>query len=189
MGIVNAGQLAVYDDIEPELRERVEDVVLNRRPDAAERLLALASATAGTVRRRRKPIWRGANGRWSDACRTPSSMASLISSPLMSKRRAWSAPPARRDRRPAHGRHECRRRSVRLWPHVPAAGREIGAGDEAGRRSFDALHGAAAGTAGRIRRRTARSCSPPSRATCMTSARTSSASSLPATITTSSISA
>ncbi len=42
MGIVNAGQLAVYDDLPPELRERVEDVVLNRRPDATERLLEIA---------------------------------------------------------------------------------------------------------------------------------------------------
>ena len=42
MGIVNAGALAVYDDIEPGLRERIEDVVLNRRPDAAERLLEIA---------------------------------------------------------------------------------------------------------------------------------------------------
>ena len=40
MGIVNAGQMAVYDDLDPELREACEDVVLNRRPDAAERLLA-----------------------------------------------------------------------------------------------------------------------------------------------------
>ena len=39
MGIVNAGQLAVYDDLDPELREACEDVVLNRRPDATERLL------------------------------------------------------------------------------------------------------------------------------------------------------
>ena len=39
MGIVNAGQIAVYDDLDPELREACEDVVLNRRPDAAERLL------------------------------------------------------------------------------------------------------------------------------------------------------
>ncbi len=42
MGIVNAGQMAVYDDLDPELREACEDVVLNRRPDASERLLALA---------------------------------------------------------------------------------------------------------------------------------------------------
>ncbi|HET8622978.1 MAG TPA: methionine synthase, partial [Gemmatimonadales bacterium] len=42
MGIVNAGQLAIYEDIPRELRERVEDVVLNRRPDATERLLEIA---------------------------------------------------------------------------------------------------------------------------------------------------
>ncbi|HEV2623177.1 MAG TPA: methionine synthase [Frateuria sp.] len=42
MGIVNAGALAIYDDLDPTLRERVEDVVLNRRPDATERLLEIA---------------------------------------------------------------------------------------------------------------------------------------------------
>src|SRR5688572_8162713 len=42
MGIVNAGQLGVYDELEPDLRERVEDVVLNRRPDATERLVTFA---------------------------------------------------------------------------------------------------------------------------------------------------
>ncbi|HEY8239865.1 MAG TPA: dihydropteroate synthase, partial [Kiritimatiellia bacterium] len=47
MGIVNAGQLAVYEDIAPELRERVEDLVLNRRPDSTERLLEIAGKYAG----------------------------------------------------------------------------------------------------------------------------------------------
>ncbi|MBV9555450.1 MAG: methionine synthase, partial [Pseudolabrys sp.] len=47
MGIVNAGQMAVYDDLDPELREACEDVVLNRKPDAAERLLALAEKFRG----------------------------------------------------------------------------------------------------------------------------------------------
>ena len=42
MGIVNAGQLAIYDDLPGELRDAVEDVILNRRPDGTERLLALA---------------------------------------------------------------------------------------------------------------------------------------------------
>ena len=42
MGIVNAGQLGVYDELDPDLRERVEDVVLNRRPDATERLVTFA---------------------------------------------------------------------------------------------------------------------------------------------------
>jgi 5-methyltetrahydrofolate--homocysteine methyltransferase len=48
MAIVNAGVLPVYDDIEPELRERVEDVVLDRRPDATERLLEIATRYAGS---------------------------------------------------------------------------------------------------------------------------------------------
>jgi 5-methyltetrahydrofolate--homocysteine methyltransferase len=47
MGIVNPGQLAIYDDIEPELRERVEDVVLARRKDATERLLELSARIGG----------------------------------------------------------------------------------------------------------------------------------------------
>src|SRR6187401_987757 len=47
MGIVNAGQIAVYDDLEPELREACEDVVLNRRPDASERLLTVAQKFQG----------------------------------------------------------------------------------------------------------------------------------------------
>ncbi len=47
MGIVNAGQLAIYEDINPELRERVEDVILNRRVDATERLLEIAGRFKG----------------------------------------------------------------------------------------------------------------------------------------------
>jgi 5-methyltetrahydrofolate--homocysteine methyltransferase len=47
MGIVNAGMLAVYDEIEPELKEKVEDVLLNRRPDATERLLDYAEQFKG----------------------------------------------------------------------------------------------------------------------------------------------
>jgi 5-methyltetrahydrofolate--homocysteine methyltransferase len=47
MGIVNAGQLAIYEAIEPELRERVEDVILDRRPDATERLLEIAERYKG----------------------------------------------------------------------------------------------------------------------------------------------
>src|SRR5271166_4859243 len=47
MGIVNAGQLAVYDEIDPELREACEDVVLNRRADGTERLLAVAERYRG----------------------------------------------------------------------------------------------------------------------------------------------
>ncbi len=47
MGIVNAGQLAVYEDIEPKLKELVEDVILNRRPDSTERLVEFAGTIKG----------------------------------------------------------------------------------------------------------------------------------------------
>ncbi len=50
MGIVNAGMVGVYDDLEPVLRERVEDVVLNRRQDAGERLVEIAETAKGMAR-------------------------------------------------------------------------------------------------------------------------------------------
>ncbi len=52
MGIVNAGSLSLYDDVEPELRERVEDVLLNRRADATERLLEHAEHVKGGGKKR-----------------------------------------------------------------------------------------------------------------------------------------
>ncbi len=59
MGIVNAGQLGVYDDLEPELRERTEDVVLNRRADATERLLAFAETVKGKAKEATEDLaWR-----------------------------------------------------------------------------------------------------------------------------------
>ncbi|MHA6346008.1 methionine synthase [Roseivivax sp. CAU 1761] len=62
MGIVNAGQITVYDDIPEELRERVEDVLLNRRPDATERLLEIADKYRGSGEAQKKedPKWREA---------------------------------------------------------------------------------------------------------------------------------
>jgi 5-methyltetrahydrofolate--homocysteine methyltransferase len=50
MGIVNAGMVGVYDDLEPQLRERVEDVVLNRRKDAGERLVEIAETAKGLAK-------------------------------------------------------------------------------------------------------------------------------------------
>ncbi len=59
MGIVNAGQLAVYEEIAPELLERVEDVLFRRRPDATERMLELAARVKGTARKREtEDAWR-----------------------------------------------------------------------------------------------------------------------------------
>ncbi|KRC80279.1 methionine synthase [Sphingomonas sp. Root241] len=61
MAIVNAGQLDVYDQIEPELRTACEDVILNRDPDAGERLVALAERFRGTdaVAEKQAAEWRG----------------------------------------------------------------------------------------------------------------------------------
>ncbi len=60
MGIVNAGMVGVYDDLDPVLRERVEDVILNRREDAAERLLEVAeTAKSGAKDESKKLEWRG----------------------------------------------------------------------------------------------------------------------------------
>ncbi len=59
MGIVNAGMVGVYDELEPTLRERVEDVVLNRRPDAGERLIEVAeTAKSGAKDDSKKNEWR-----------------------------------------------------------------------------------------------------------------------------------
>ena len=61
MGIVNAGMVGVYDDLAPELRERVEDVVLNRRPDATERMIEFAGTLkAGGARQEQNLEWRNA---------------------------------------------------------------------------------------------------------------------------------
>ncbi|HET9094977.1 MAG TPA: vitamin B12 dependent-methionine synthase activation domain-containing protein, partial [Solirubrobacteraceae bacterium] len=60
MAIVNAGQLAQYEEIDPELRERIEDVILNRREDATERLLEIAERyrDAGATQRVIDLAWR-----------------------------------------------------------------------------------------------------------------------------------
>jgi len=59
MGIVNAGMMGVYDDIAPELRERVEDVVLNRRDDATERMIEIAGTLkAGGKQQEQNLEWR-----------------------------------------------------------------------------------------------------------------------------------
>ena len=61
MGIVNAGQLPIYADIPPDLLERVEDVVLNRRPDATDRLLEVADSVKGQAATQATDLgWRNA---------------------------------------------------------------------------------------------------------------------------------
>jgi 5-methyltetrahydrofolate--homocysteine methyltransferase len=61
MGIVNAGQLAVYEDIPKELLEHVEDIIFNRRPDATERMVELAATLKGGGRKKELDLtWRSA---------------------------------------------------------------------------------------------------------------------------------
>src|SRR5262249_32017509 len=59
MGIVNAGQLVVYEDIPAPLRERVEDIIFDRRPDATERMVEFAASVKGTATKREQDLaWR-----------------------------------------------------------------------------------------------------------------------------------
>ena len=174
MGIVNAGQLAVYDDLPAELRDAVEDVILNRRPDATERLIDLAPKYKGdgsTGENKQGPrLARRHGGEAHRACPDQGHHR------LHRGGHRGGAPEARaadqRHRGPAHGRHERGRRPVRRGQDVPAPGGEVGPGHEEGRGLPGALPGA-----GEVRGRHpgAHPAWPPSRATCTTSARTSSA--------------
>ena len=94
MGIVNAGQLAVYEEIPKDLLERVEDVLLNRRPDATERLIAFAE----TVKEREKgPV---AEDAWRKGTRRGAARARARAG----DRRATSRPTPRRRGRSTAGR-------------------------------------------------------------------------------------
>ena len=103
MGIVNAGQLVVYEDIEPELRERVEDVIFNRRPDATERLLEYARARQGRgdEARARPLVARGRRRGAADARARPRHRRLHRGGHRGGA--AAPAPAARRDRGPADG--------------------------------------------------------------------------------------
>ena len=95
MGIVNAGMLEVYEEIEPELKELVEDVLLNRRPDATERLVDFGEKLKAAERRRRRQPRRrprsGATARSRSGCRTRWSRASTPTSTPTPRRRAPSS--------------------------------------------------------------------------------------------------
>ena len=141
MGIVNAGLLMVYEDIEPELLEHVEDVIWNRRPDATERLVELARRYEGEALRREEDLsWRDAPVEKRLEHALVHGIVDFIEADVEEARQARDAA-ARRDRGAADGRHARRRRPLRLGPHVPPAGREERAGDEAGGRLPRAVHG------------------------------------------------
>ena len=152
MGIVNAGMLEVYEEIEPELKELVEDVLLNRRPDATERLVDLGeklkAESAGAVATEKKAEeWRARHGR-----RAPVARAGQGHRHVHRRRHRRGAreagPAAAGHRRSADGRHERGRRPVRRGQDVPAAGGEVRARDEEGGRLPDAVHGGGEGADG-----------------------------------------
>ena len=138
MGIVNAGQLAQLRRDRPGAARAVEDVILNRRPDATERLLEIAEryrdADAASEREpdlawRELPVARAARARARQRHQR------LHRRGHRGGAARASGAPLRGDRGPADGRHERRRRPVRPGQDVPAAGRQVGARDEAGGRA------------------------------------------------------
>ena len=154
MGIVNAGALPVYDDIPAELKERVEDLVLNRRDDATERMLEIADEVRGGERG-------SAGGRdmsWREAPVTERLRHALVEGIAdfivedTEEARAAATRPLDVIEGPLMARHGHGRRPVRQRPDVPAPGRQERAGHEAGRRVPDAVHRGREGQA-RPRRR------------------------------------
>ena len=186
MGIVNAGQLAVYEDLPDTLKNAVEDVLLNRRSDATERLLEIAEsyrdAGAGAARDEDAVAWReqDVDGRLRYA------LVHGIADHVVDDTEegaAGSRPRARCYRGAADGRHEHRRRPVRRRQDVPAAGGQERPCDEESGRPSRALHrGGKARGRGESPKPPAGSLPQRSRAMCTISARTSWASSCAATI-------
>ena len=140
MGIVNAGQLGVYDEIPPELRERVEDVVLNRRSDATERLVTFAETVKAQGKVSSEDLtWREGTveERLSHAL-VRGITTYVVEDTEEARQQIRASDPG--DRRAADGRDECRRRPVRRGQDVPAAGGEERARDEAGGGPSRSLH-------------------------------------------------
>ena len=146
MGIVNAGQLAVYQDVPADLLELVEDVIFDRRPDATDRLIAFAETVKGAGTKREVDLsWREAPVEKRLAHALVHGIVDFIEADTEEARQA-ARPPAGRDRGPADGRHEDRRRPVRLGQHVPAAGGQERPRDEALGGLPRAVHGGREGT-------------------------------------------
>ena len=137
MAIVNAGVLPIYDDIEPELRERVEDVVLNRRA-RRDRAAARAAPRGTPARAAMERAGRGPRLARAARRRAPDPRPGRGHRRLHRRGHRGGAarggPPARRHRGPADGRDERRRRPVRVGADVPAPGRQERPGHEEGRR-------------------------------------------------------
>ena len=183
MGIVNAGQLPLYDDIPPTCASGWRTSSSTAAPDATERLLAVAAGVAGQAVPP-GPTSPGATGRCTSGWSTRwcEGIDRLDRGGHRGGAAAGGAP-ARRDRRAADGRDERGGRPLRRRQDVPAAGGQERPGHEARGGVPDPVHRSGQGARRRPAPR-ARSCWPPSRATCTTSARTSWASCCSATTST-----
>ena len=145
MGIVNAGMLEVYEEISPDLLERVEDVLLNRRSDATERLVEFAE----TVEQQGKSekvadAWREGN------CREATEPCARQGYCRAHRGRyrggaTKTRSPDSRYRGTIDGRHERRRRPVRRGKNVPAASCQERARHEKSSRLSATIHGGGEG--------------------------------------------
>ena len=151
MGIVNAGQLAIVDDLPAELREAVEDVILNRRDDGTERLLEIAPKYQGDGAQEARPEeqeWRG----WPVEKRLEHALIKGITDYIdedTEEARRPARASAAGHRGAADGRDEPRRRPLRRGQDVPAAGGQVGAGHEEVRGLSLPLPGGREGRLGR----------------------------------------
>ena len=141
MGIVNAGMLEVYEEIPKDLLELVEDVLLNRRPDATERLVKFAES----VKQKDKAEvvedeWRKGTVEERLSHALVKGIVDYIDQDTEEARQKYGKP-LLGDRRPVDGRHERRRRFVRLGQNVSAAGGQERARDEESRGVSAAVHG------------------------------------------------
>ena len=128
MGIVNAGMLAVYEEVPQELREHVEDVLLNRRPDATDRLIKLAARVKGQDKAEVfDTAWRAGTVEQRLEHALVKGIVDHVVQDAEEARLKLRLTPGG-DRRPAHDRHERGGRPVRLRPHVPAPGGEVAPG-------------------------------------------------------------
>ncbi len=155
MGIVNAGQLAVYELIDKELRDACEDVILNRRADGTDRLLEIAEkyrGVGGKEAAAKDLSWREKSVEERIGYAMVNGITEYIDADTEEARQA-AARPLHVIEGPLMAGHEHRRRPVRLGQDVPAPGGQIRPGDEAGRGAAAALYGG--GEAGQWRRQRA----------------------------------
>ena len=151
MGIVNAGMLEVYEEIEPELKVLVEDVLLNRRPDATERLVEfgekLKGANVGTaVTEKNMPKqWRSGTVEERLSHALVKGIDSYIEIDA-EEARVKLGRPLLGNRRAADGWHERGGRSLRRGKDVPAAGGQVRTRDEEGGRAPHSVHGSGEGS-------------------------------------------